>query len=214
MKSLLEKINRNLIVYLPRKILEQASGKDLIKLDNVGMTNNLIFIKDDGKLELITYGARSLLVLKKEKDLKANIFELMNMKTNTKKNALNFLLDNYFTELDTYINLTYMIMNNAKDETINYISDIQWSLDLQHKVLKEHKVELKNYFGDWKLKVDLERVFGYAPMLKPKNKNSSKTIKQDKKNNTKRVFLITGTEADNYILNTVFNIDIAYLSKK
>lgn len=224
MDSLLQKISRRVIIYFSRKLMEENSGKDLSALDKFGMTNNLILIKDDGKLEPITYGARAVFLFQKEKKLKTNLFELLKMKATIEKNTMSFLLDNYFTELDTFIKITYIVKKNAKHEAVNYIPEIQNALDFQYRVLVEHKEELKKHFGDCKLKVDSEYVYGYPP---PKTKTHvdkkllnnitpNKTTKTSTNPATKKskLSLLTEKEVDDYLLNTVFSIDLITLNNK
>lgn len=220
MDSLLKKINRRVIIYFSRKLIEENSGKNLSALDKVGMTNNLILIKEDGNLEPITYGARAVFLFQKEKNLKANLFELLKMKAKIEKNAMSFLLDNYFTELDTFIKFTYFVKANAQDEAVNYIPEIQNALDFQYRVLVEHKEELKEHFGKWKLNVDLERVFGYPPPNTKvhvdkkllNNIAQNKTTKPETKK--KKLPLLTEKEVDIYLLNTVFGLDLMILNNE
>lgn len=220
MEILLKRINCNIIFYLSRKLLEQQSGEDLGVLDEIRMTSNLVHISSSGEPKYITSGFRSIALLSKERELKLNVFELLKMKSSEEKNALSFLIDNYFTELDTYIRLTELVKKHARFETVNYLPAIQSALDMQYRVLVEHKKEVQEHFGKWKLNVDLERVFGYPPP-KPqinfdqKLLDTRRPIKTDKMaTKTNKMPLLTEKEVDYYLLNTVFGIDLTTLNNK
>ena len=215
LETLLQKINRKIIFYLPRSLFEKIPGIDLNVYDKIGLTSNLIVIKVNGDIEPIIDGSKGLLILSKEKDLKSNIFELLKMKGQIEHNALSFLLDNYYKELDTYITLSDYVKENAKVETLNYVSHLQSTLNLQHQVLAEHKKELKGHFGQWKTEVDLERIFGYSESsLKDKkinfNTNNLSSTKGLKKN--KKPPLITQIEVDTHLLTSIFNVDLSSIN--
>ena len=221
METLLQKINRNIIFYISRKLLEQHSGRELSSLDEIRMTSNLVHIDSEGNTKYITSGFRSIALLAKERELNGNVFELLKMKSTIEKNAFSFLLDNYFTELDTWIKITDMIKRFAKHETVNYLPIIQDPLDLQYRVLVHHKEKIKEHFGDWKLRVDLERVFGNPPPIKKieinkkffKDTNTNDSIEKTK-NIKKKTQLITEKEVDNYLLKTIFNVNPTRINKK
>lgn len=220
MEILLKRVNCNIIFYISRKLLEQQSGEELRVLDEIRMTSNLVHISSSGEPKYITSGFRSIALLSKERELKLNVFELLKMKSFEEKNALSFLIDNYFTELDTYIRLTELVKTYARFETVNYVPAIQNALDMQHRVLVAHKKEIQEHFGEWKLKVDLERVFGYPPP-KPKINIDEKQLDTIRNKKTKKIAtkknkipLLTEKEVDIYLLNTVFGMDLTTLNNK
>lgn len=216
LEKLLQKINRKIIFYVPKKLFESIAVVDLNVYDEIGLTSNLIIIKEDGKIESINTGLEGFLLLSKEKDLKSNCFELLKMKGEIEGKAMSYLLDNYYKELDTYITLSNYVNKNAKKEALNYVAHIQSALNLQHQVLVEHKKELRGHFGHWKALVDLERIFGSTkPKLKDRLKDKGK-INNTKITGSKKVLekgkkppIITNDEADTYLLTSVFNVDLS-----
>lgn len=212
MEDLIHKISRPIIFYFPRIIMEENTGEDMAVLDDIGMTNTLICINPEGKAQYFESGFEPIMILGKEKVLKANIFELLKMKSSLDKDTFYYLLDNYFIEVNTWINTTKYISTSAKNETLNYIPGIQNYLDYQHRLLNEHKKELMSHFGYWKMSIEMERVFKLAPPTQAQLEEYQRTsIIKSKESNikpkSKKPKRITEKEVDAYILQNVFNLN-------
>ncbi|NRB59949.1 MAG: hypothetical protein HRU50_08460 [Winogradskyella sp.] len=209
LEGLLQKINRKVIFYLPRGIMEEVSGQDLSAFDKVGMTSHLILVKENGEVDLITRAVEGFKLLHKEKALKTNVFELMRIQDTVQQKAMSYLLESYFAELDTYIRITEMVKDKAKEETLNYTPAIQSTLDLQHHVLEAHRNELYHHFGNWQQRVELQRVFSERNLKLKVNtlKKDQNGISKVEKPKPKKKVLLTNEEADLHLLQMVFNIN-------
>ncbi|SDH10641.1 hypothetical protein [Winogradskyella thalassocola] len=222
MQKLILTIREPIIFFLPRNILEEVMNKDFGKLEALGLLNTLFITNAAGETKPFFNNTELLQILNKEKLLKSNIFELLDLRTKLDKSAFNYLIDDYFKELSTWINTTEIVEREAKIHVINYNAEVQVYLKLQNQVLLNHQAELKSHFGDGKSWFEVERVFKDSlydinkddnkeeiSELKPSivRKGKADILKTKKKKS--RFLVIKEAEVDQYLLETVFNVNLS-----
>ena len=224
MQDLMENIKRSLIFYIPRNLFSNMQQKHLDELEHIGFLNTLFYLNAMGDSKPVNHDGEYVKLLSKDVILKSNVFQLLELKSILDKNAFHYLLDDYIKELDSNITFTDAIRKEAKSNTINYESHIQGYLDLQYNQLVAHKDEMTQKFGSWKSEFENERIVSFIKKLMPQL-DQSKTAKNtlvetnytDKaKGMIKRkhkVELPKVADVDNYLLETVFNVDLTKVNK-
>lgn len=225
MTDLLDNIKRSMIFYIPSIVFKTVEKNYLDELESYGILNTMFYMDAKGDFKVIANGTEYVALLSKNKILKSNVFELLDLKTRLDKNAFHYLIDDYFIELESQIFLTDVICKEAKHTTANYKPEIQGFLELQYNQLIEHQEELKQKFGSWKSKFELDRIFSVFD-------NKSIDAKQDKKvreflevkfNSEKskpnKKFkdkgpILSETEVDKYLLKTTFSLDFSKIEDK
>jgi hypothetical protein len=225
MQKLISIIKEPIIFFFPRSVLEEVINKDLSKLEAVGLLNTLFITNAEGETKPLSSNAQLLQVLSKEKLLKSNIFELLDLRNKLNKSAFHYLIDDYFKELSTWIKTTRSVEREAKNYAWNYKPEVQGYLKLQHQALSDHQVELKNHFGDWKSWFEIERVFNHSlfdfdkndykkvefvPKIPIIRKYKTPKIKKQKS----KVLTINEAEVDHYLLETVFYVDFSKVNNR
>ena len=158
MQDLIDNINRSLIFYIPRGLFNNVQKKHLDELENVGFLNTLFYMNAKGDPKLVNHSTEYVKLLSKDKILKSNVFELLDLKVKLDKKTFHYLIKGYFKELHSNINFTEAISKEAKNNATNYKPQIQGYLDLQFKQLLTHKEEVTQKFGNWKSEFEHERV--------------------------------------------------------
>ena len=210
------------LLLLVTSVSAQVTNKDLTQLEAVGLLNTLFVINSKGQTQALNDHTQLLQVLRKEKLLKSNIFELLDLRTKLDKSAFHYLIDDYFRELSTWIKTASSVEKEAKNHVKNYQPEIQDYLMLQHQALLDHHIELKRHFGDWKSWFEIERVFKHslydfdkneykkndtvakAP-LKIRDETNVPILKDEKSKSP----IISEIEVDRFLLETIFNVDFS-----
>jgi len=220
MIDLLDNVKRTMIFYIPSSLFENLQKKHIDELESFGFLNTLFYMDTQGDPKSIKDSIEYIRLLSKDKILKSNVFELLDMKTRLDKNAFHYIIDDYFKELEAQVFLTEAIKKEAKETAINYVPQIQAYLELQYKQLIEHQEELKQKFGSWKSRFEIERIFGGFKTTSPNIKLDKKVLEipnADSKSDRTKVrksvkkerLKINEAEVDRYILETTFGVDFS-----
>ena len=228
MRELIRSIRNPIILYLPARLFPSMKEFHVKSLESYDIINTLIIYDEDGEAKPLTNKVFVLKLLEKPKILRSNIFQLLKYKSILDNSAFKFLLDDYLSEMDTWIATTEVIKTDAKKDTKNYQLEFQEYLYLQYDALIYHKKELKLKFGDWKTQYELDRVakiFGGPPLdiaqlKKFKNQRNitdeqfkfKKAVEREK-SKVKKVTL-NQKEVDVYLLEHIFQVDFTKIKKK
>ena len=202
LESLLHNIRRPIIFYISSDKMQEFFKKDMSLLKRIGITDTLVVLDRNNNPKVIDNGFEAMVILNKTESIKHNTFKLLNCKSELNKAALNYLLNEYMSTLETFISLTQYVKNNAANETQNYMAEIQGYLDLQYNVLQKHRSEVEKLIEDWNItpKENSEKLEDKTQLLTSnKRKTSKKTEKQP---------FVTVDDADRFLLKTIFNVDV------
>lgn len=218
MTRLVESIRKPSLFYFPRNLFDGIEGINLDALEKIGFLNTMIFIDKQGDVKPYKGGMEPMVLVGKDKLLKANIFELLTHKSNLDESSFYFLLKEYNKELQNWVFTTKLIEDDAGEHVKNYQAHIQPYLKAQRVTLEVHRDEMKENFGSWESAIDLKRFLDLTKKKVFKNEDinvpklKSKGLKKpqiDVRKKTKRnVSLIGDEEADEYLLKHVFNVKL------
>ena len=220
MLSLIENIKQPIVFYLPRKPFENIIEIDISPLDKIGYFNSLFVTDNKGETKMLSNGFGYIQLTEKTKILKANLFELIELRSKLDKKAFYYLIDDYFIELNNWVMITDSVRKNAKTEANNYKSYVQNYLELQYNSLKEHQTKLEAQFREWKSWYEIDIAFKFSPYDLEKSEYKSNSSFTSKKPNKKTVIqpktilketvqktLINEADVDKHLLESVFNVD-------
>ncbi|MTE27558.1 hypothetical protein [Winogradskyella ouciana] len=159
LENMLTKIKQPALFFYPRDIFEKALGQDLKDLDSIGFTNTLIIRFEDGKIKPLQHAYEAMILLGRDKILSENFFEILKMSSSLNKEAFLFFLNQYTEHLNTWLNVTEITKNEAKNKASNYESTIQNYLNLQYHNTLDHYEELNSRFGHWLKKANFCKSF-------------------------------------------------------
>ncbi|WP_299117561.1 hypothetical protein [uncultured Winogradskyella sp.] len=225
MQSLIDNIKHPLVFYLSRSLFENATQKDLKPLEDLGLFNTLVLMNHKGEPKVISNALQYAQLSEKNKILKTNVFELLELRSKLDKKAFHYLIDEYFKELNNWIVIMDSVREKAKTEANNYKPYMQDYLEHQYETLKTHQKELKDHFGEWKTWFELERVFKLSPYdldkgeyknnLKPPLKTTNKEIAdKTKTHSTAKESIISEADVDRHLLKSVFNVDFSKIDSE
>ncbi|MFP4846095.1 hypothetical protein [Winogradskyella sp. PE311] len=219
MEVLMESIKQPILFFIPSQRYEQLSDKELINLEKIGFLNTLFITNSSGDTKPITKGTELLQILEKSKIFKANVFQLLELKSTLDKDAFHYLIDDYFKELSSWITATDIVQEEAKNRVINYKPEMQEYLKLQHEVLVAHQLELNKHFGKWKSHFEIRRILNISDnnsfngdkstnvTLPIKQKPTQLKIDKPTKSAKPKTKAISTNEVDQHLLKSVFNVD-------
>lgn len=218
MQDLINNIKRSMIFYIPKQLFKNLQQKHLDELESVGFLNNLFYINSKGAPRQIVDSAEYVEILSKSKILKANVFELLDLKAKLDNETFHYLINDYFIELDTHIIASDIIRKEAENSTNNYEPQMQGYLNLQHDSLQTHHDDLKQNFGSWESKFELDRLLKVSDLNFKKEKLSIEpkdTLGKSRKPKSKiKATLIKDQEIDHYLLEYVFSVDFSKINEE
>ncbi|MBU2920681.1 hypothetical protein KO504_04970 [Winogradskyella psychrotolerans] len=202
-------ILRPIIFYISQEMLEGLETEHAEILEKIELTNSLMLLDINGDPLFFENKIEHIELLKKEKVLKSNTLKLIEFKAKYDIEAFKYHFEEYINDLEAWIEASDYIRLNAKTEARNYFKEIQPYLQLQYDNLKQHHQELKQRFANVIFKPLQTEVLVKSNINVPKSQTSEKP----KKGRKKRV-LPSDDEIDNYLLETVFGLDLLKINNK
>lgn len=223
LRDLLENLCNASVFFISKNILNYI---DIKELENEGdnflnMLNKPYLIDDKGFLveELdVNYG---LEIMKKKGVLMNNIFLLSQLKDNYGSVSFNYILDKYGIYLESFLFLSNWLNDNY-NEHINYKDKkLKRAFNLQPFYFNEHKIEFEKQFNIKTIPViNSQEIISSSFQNKDFNLSSfnftnkvisTKTDSKKLQKNLKKAYLNrlkanTLLNAENYLLETVFNV--------
>jgi len=202
-------ILRPIIFYISQEMLEGLETEHAEILEKIELTNSLMLLDINGDPLFFENKIEHIELLKKEKVLKSNTLKLIEFKAKYDIEAFKYHFEEYINDLEAWIEASDYIRLNAKTEARNYFKEIQPYLQLQYDNLKQHHQELEQRFANVIFKPLQTKVLVKSNINVPKSQTSEKP----KKGRKKRV-LPSDDEIDNYLLETVFGLDLLKINNK
>lgn len=217
--GIVQSIRTPILFFLPKKALEDSENIDMGFWSATGFLDKLILIDQNGKPKEYRKGFEHAIVSTKERLLKANIFALLEEQKNLDQIAFSILLDEYFKELYNWTYVSRLVKQFAKIETINYLPEVQHYLDSQYNHLLSHLKEMNLYFKRRSTNPNHTTTPKVDQSLFSLNKAKANTTLTDEDRNNidlskpqnnqkKNKPYISEEEAEEFLLRTVFNVDL------
>ncbi|WP_178988640.1 hypothetical protein [Winogradskyella schleiferi] len=198
---------RPIICYFPQEVFNDIDTKHAEILEKIQFTDTLILLDINGDPYLFENKIEQIELLKKEKVLKSNTLKLIEFKAKYDIETFKYHFESYIEDLETWVESSDYIRLNAKTEASNYFEEIQPYLQLQYDNLKQHHTELLQRFSNVMYKpLKTEEL---VKINIPKSQSSEKP----KKGREKRI-LPNDNEIDNYLLESIFGLDLLKINKQ
>ncbi|WP_040278310.1 hypothetical protein [Psychroserpens damuponensis] len=212
MQDLILSIRRPFIVYLPSNLIELMDKQSIGEFENSNLIDHLIFYDGKGKPHDINFGFDNLEIMNRERILKSNLFQLLDLENTLSDKTFKFLLDEYKVSLNTWYNFALLCRDDAKNKAKNYFDGIQFYLDIQFNAINDHRKEIMVKFGSVNKEFNIN---GLKKFLEKENNFLDSNVQHVSKvdlslteKQNKKPLLLSDVEADNYLLKHVFHLKI------
>ncbi|MDO7173906.1 hypothetical protein [Mariniflexile sp. AS56] len=221
MEALLNRIYLPTVFYFPHELFPNLSPETKKVLEEYHFFEELGVLKADGEVSSLNQGIHSLELFKKDTILESNLFELLETKERLKSQSFGVLLERYLLNVKAWI-FAYKWLHENFSKQIPKDSDNYLPLfEYQSVVLEKHLTSLKQYFkfddqgglGSNELAdvlLENKAVFPLNKTVVDDIVEASKGVKQLETLNPvkkqKKPLLLTNSQADDFLLKTVFNI--------
>lgn len=224
-----------LLFFIPKSILTQEVLESFGKEIQEHLLDTLLLIKQDGALYKLNNQPVLYNMFQKKTTLDASVFKIFEIKDQLKSQQFEFFIQRYFTEVDAYLYISDWLYNNRAlcKQAIN--NEIKEAFRSQQQDLKQHLEDLKQHCLTIEEPIKKERseildfIQNGIPELKAfltdrksnKNENQEQEIKAEGKEdivqikngikktiNKKKSNRITEKEAEDFLLETMFNIKV------
>lgn len=217
-KTLQNNLYYNTLFYVPKSVYHHLMTLGLDKLIPFHKLNTLIYHNEEGLFLKVDYKIDFYKIMSKTSLLNDNLFRLTDEKKQFAEGDFKMLLNKYLEHLNALVYVTSWLDSNS-------IQFIPHTNDANKKALKAQAINFKNHLNEINSQFGLfppsKKQFDLDVIVKTfKNvKNSQSKIDVVKKasspeieKNTKRQkkekpILITDQESENFLLETIFNID-------
>ena len=217
LENLIEGLFRPSIFYVPKILCADFSEKTKQELVDLGFFECPIILKADGVVGTVRNRFDELPMLKKTNMLDNNFFQLLKFRDQLSQDSFRFIKNEYLKYVSACLYIYTWLCDNIEIET-DCVDDVQKKLFKHQKVaVEEHEEKLKAKFSfieEFKL-----RDFSKMPIKVPnlfKDKNYGKLLsdtlkkgKKVKKAQKPKTYKISEGEADEYLLRTVFGVDLS-----
>lgn len=203
-QALMDSIRLPILFYLPEELADNTSDETKQQLTDIGFIQQLFFLSKDNEAAIYKEGIHDLAIAEKQKLLKYNIIQLMEMQSRLSEKSFQIMIDNYYQEVRAWQWSSEWMSKNAKDNLIGYANVMQSSLEMQSTILKEHQLELESTFEKFKNPKNKQNALRTNALNTYQEKVSQIEIDNLKTKNKK--VLLTDVEADVYLLEKVFNV--------
>ncbi len=219
--NLKDNLYKPLIFYVPRSIIPEDK-KELFsasKFDSV--FHRIAIIDKKGNILELKSNIKLLQLLEKPTLLDKNIFLLLEKKEILKPNPFNFLLEKYIEQLNFYVLISDWMDKNIAVDIPDLDSGIKSYFELQKKIFQKHLEVFQNNFLSNAISLSKPvDVFKYIKKDFPPFKHfiniqnesnlrpNLNTNKKKGSNRKQKPILITDDESRNFLLNTVFKLNL------
>ncbi|GGZ67248.1 hypothetical protein [Algibacter mikhailovii] len=201
------------IFYVPESIIPNITEEMKQDLLTFGVTNTLVIIKANGEHKLYENCIPAIELLNKEKHLENNIFQLYKFKE-LQEDAFKYILDLYQKHVASYEYIYDWLLNNLEDNIKDATAEHKAHFQMQFTAIKSHAIKLTECFGHKKqadpkvVQESISSVFGDIKIPKSVTGISKPTKTKVKTPRKKKKVLISFEEADKYLLETVFKVNL------
>ncbi len=214
--ELIHKLYKPLIFYLPRKLWADQDIKWMDKeFDSVFDT--VILMRKNGHNYILDNGASSFYMLGKTASLDENIYELLDMKAGLSPKAFHFLSERYSLSVAFYRHVSNWMAEHVKEDVFNCSEETIRSFEIQKAAFDKHwdyiqehfpvPDQTKNYFDNPQL--NIKNIFDIPDFVTGDKSRTERIFKKlAKPRSNEKKILITGDEAERFLLKTVFNLQL------
>ncbi|RIA09387.1 hypothetical protein OE09_1219 [Flavobacteriaceae bacterium MAR_2010_72] len=220
-KSLRNNLAKSYIFYIPDKlynVFQRTPIKDLVSYE---ATNRVAYVDRNGDTTTNEDLFKRLDIFAKYNIFEENVIILLEAQSKLDTDLFQYLLDKYWELLDSHTYITGLLFEHISNYIQNVPEPIKSLFDLQRDVFLTHHNKMRNTFTSLKSKyigVDSKGAFMGKFEGLGSNHKTSDTISVQKSTisktpKPKKPPLITDTEADAFLLESVFNIKVKNGSK-
>ena len=228
MGEIFQKLSLNLmmasIMYLPKKLVELmfTDSDDPDASIFLESSNKIFVIEKNGHNYFLKDESPYIEILSKRSLLDSNILLLLNLKGDHTDLAFEFILENYRDQLYLFENASLWLKDNLKNNIESFSNNTFKSFELQHELYLNHIQEINHRFNN-----PLKRLNELALNIRNRNngltelktilsphkmknivlgKKIDNTAHFDKKSFMKELKNTTKREAEQFLLQSVFNV--------
>lgn len=220
--ALIHSLYKPLVFYIPRKLwagLDDGKWLDK-KFDPIFDT--VVLLKEDGSNHVLNNGVSNYYMLSKGSVLDKNIYELLDLKAQLSLEAFSFLSERYSLSVAFYKKVSSWMLEHVKQDVSDINNETLKSFEIQKLAFNNHWDYIQEHFSvpesvrEYFLEEGLiakdviaMRDFMSVAEYKPENifdklqKSTTNSIKKKEKR-----LLITGEDAEKFLLETVFNVKL------
>lgn len=210
------------IFYIPKVITKDFSETAKQELQDFGLFEDVGILKTDGTVESVKNDLYTMQLMGKKNRLENNFFQLLKFRDQLSLDAFNFIKNEYLRHAKACAQIYTWLYNNIGVET-HCVTDSQkqW-FELQKNEAAQHVENLRTKFSwiETFRRADFSKMDIKVPNLF-KNKRYGEILNQSLKESTKKkpiqktkTYKISDKEADEFLLQTVFNVKLPKPSKK
>ena len=215
-RELTSSLYKPLIFYIPRKFWVEMDGEKWNDKEYDTLFDTVVLMKIDGSNNILNNGASSYYLLEKTAELDKNTYELLEMRTKLDSDSFHFLAKKYFMNVEFYKRISAWMLDHVQEDIPDVNKETLLSFELQKTAFENHWNYIhKHFVPSAKIKTNvsdadlttkdfniIQDLVGNPLESKSKNKKNPNTTKKEKK------ILITGEEAEKFLLETVFNVKL------
>lgn len=215
-KELTNSLYKPFIFYIPRKFWVEMDGDKWNDKVYDALFDTVVLMKSDGSNKAINNGASNYYLLQKTAELDKNTYALLEIRTKLDSDSFQFLAKKYCLEVGFYKRISTWMLNHVQEDVPDINKETLLSFELQKTAFENHwnyvqkhfvpSSQIKSYVSDTELTAKdfstIQDLVGNPLESNSKIENSTKTNKKEKK------ILITGEEAEKFLLETVFKVKL------
>lgn len=203
------------IFYVPESFV------DLLKIQKtegiMADVNRLVLIDKGGYSLNPDETKAGMFILSKKRILDENILLLYDFKENNSKGGLEYVVEKYGELVKSFLYLSEWFINNVQEDVSDLTSDQKTALKLQYQFLLKHKHEFEDKFCKIAHAFSVSEASTKTALgnIKPIVANLSKRFVKkatnhglDRREYIKRLKEDTKAKAEDYLLETVFNMKL------
>jgi len=216
LEDLINGLYRPSVFYVPQLFTENFTEEGKQDLLDLGLFDAVIILKQDGKLETFKSTLASTLLIGKDSILNNNFFQLLKFRDNLANDSFYFIKNEYLRHVEASVILYTWLLDHIGIETecVNETQKV-W-FEFQKNAAVQHCEKIKAKFTPLeamkridfsKMDITIPNPFKekrFSSILKTSVDNIRKTTSAPRTKSYK----ISNQEADEYLLETVFNVKL------
>ncbi|MFL1012091.1 hypothetical protein [Flavisericum labens] len=222
MEELLKRIYMPSVFYFPKALFPNLSAETRQMLDVYGFFEDTGILKANGDVGSITTPVNALEIYKKEDVLNGNLFQLLEIKEGHQNKSFGFLFEKYLSQVKTWAGVYDWLLNNLEKQIPQEYHGQKPLFEYQCIVLDKHLTMLDQEFQfniDETATTNVVDILAENEAILPisgllsndlQASRSGEAINKKQKvtKPSKKPLLLTEQEADEYLLERVFNVKL------
>ena len=203
------------IFYFPESFVDLLN---IPKTKEVMVEINKLFLIDKEGFSLNPKNTKTgMFILSKKRFLDENILLLYDFKEKNSKGGFEYVVEKYGELVKSFLYLSEWLLNNVDSSIDKITKDQNTALSLQHQYFFKHKQEFEKKFcielpvlssDESSTKVVLSKIKPIMPNLNKRFVKKTTNRGLDKREHIKQLKEATKTNAEKYLLETVFGLKI------